>query len=266
MIADNDYYLYVESKIPAVRSDTTPDFKILYLPDVKLSGIQNVCSGIIYNYSIQNSELVTKWTVENGEIIGPDDQPAVNVKWSNVGAGKLKLEYTSNDNCSSSREINLSIGEDFSNNIEGAASGCRNEEVKYNSFLNEGIFQWFADGGKITGKSDEKSVNIKWDAAGDGKVRLIYTNSSGFTKEFVSLVNIIELPPKPVITRSLTILSSSADDGNQWYIDEVLIPNANGKSYDADGIEGKYTVQVTEGDCKSEFSEYIIIRKLILIY
>ncbi len=255
MVADNDYYLYVESKIPAVRSDTTADFKILYLPDVKLNGIQNVCTGIIYNYSIQYSDLVAKWTVENGEIIGPDDQPAVNVKWSNVGTGKLKLEYTSNDNCSSSREINLSIGEDFSNHIEGAASGCRNEEVKYNSFLNEGIFQWFADGGKITGKSDEKSVRIKWDAAGEGKVRLIYTNSSGFTKEFVSLVNIIELPSKPVITRSLTILSSSADTGNQWFINDGLIPDANGKSYDADGIEGKYTVQVTEGDCKSEFSE-----------
>lgn len=255
MIAANDYYLYIESKIPVVRSDTTADFKILYLPDVILNGIQNVCTGNVYKYSIQSSDLVTKWTVENGEIIGPDNEPVVNIKWSAIGAGKLKLEYSSVDNCSSSREINISIGEDFTNHIEGAASACRNEEVNFNSFLQEGIFQWYADGGSITGNANEKSVNIKWDAAGEGKVRLIYTNSSGFTKEFVSIVNIIELPAKPDITRSLTILTSSADAGNQWFINGVLIQNATSKNYDADGIEGFYTVQVTEGDCRSDFSD-----------
>lgn len=68
-------------------------------------------------------------------------------------------------------------------------------------------------------------------------------------------------PAKPVITASNVntespVLSSSASEGNQWYLNDALISGAVNSSYTA-SIAGNYKVKVKADDCVSAFSNGI---------
>lgn len=79
-------------------------------------------------------------------------------------------------------------------------------------------------------------------------------------------VQVRAVPEKPSITREedpLIKLISSSPDGNQWFLYDNAIEGATDKEYYPTEI-GTHTVQVTENDCKSPFSDEIEIEKLIL--
>ncbi len=63
-------------------------------------------------------------------------------------------------------------------------------------------------------------------------------------------VEVAATPGTPVITLAGSTLVSSADEGNQWYIDGNLIQGATGKEY-VPVAAGSYTVIVTLNDCSS---------------
>jgi len=66
-------------------------------------------------------------------------------------------------------------------------------------------------------------------------------------------------PIQPTITAtSIHELTSSADAGNQWYIDGKMLDGATGKKLQATK-DGAYTVQVTIGGCTSTPSEPVVI-------
>ncbi|UJP66821.1 glycosyl hydrolase [Mongoliitalea daihaiensis] len=70
-------------------------------------------------------------------------------------------------------------------------------------------------------------------------------------------------PMKPEITldgvgSGTVILTSNAPDGNQWYLDGVLIAGATGKTYEAT-MDGVYTVTAKVDDCISELSDQITL-------
>lgn len=255
LVPDNDYLIYIESTIPVVRSDTIPDIRLLSLPDLNISGIGTVCADNEYQYSTQNAEVTYKWTAENGQILGADNENSVKVKWIAKGTGVLRLVYSSDINCESIKELHVTIGDDIINEIQGPVEACENSEILYNSLLTSGTFIWSVEGGIIMGTPYENIINIKWNIPGEGTLKLIYTNELGFGKEFVLKVMVTDTPDKPAITRDKTILTSSADAGNQWYFNGNVISGARAKTYDAKTVEGAYKVQSAISGCKSEFSD-----------
>ncbi|MDT3738760.1 MAG: T9SS type A sorting domain-containing protein [Candidatus Kapabacteria bacterium] len=255
LVPDSDYMIYIESTIPVVRSDTISDIRLLSLPDLNISGIEIVCADNEYQYSTQISEVSYKWTAENGQIIGADNESNVIVKWIAKGTGVLRLAYSSDINCESIKELHVTIGDDFFNEIQGPVVACENDEILYNSFLSSGKFLWSSNDGIILGAASENLVNIRWTKPGEGTLKLIYTNELGFGKEFLLKVLVTDSPDKPVITRDKSILTSSADAGNQWYYNGNAISGARAKTYDAKTVEGAYKVQCSISGCKSEFSE-----------
>lgn len=64
------------------------------------------------------------------------------------------------------------------------------------------------------------------------------------------------IPSKPVITKSGNELTSSANTGNQWYLNQQLITNATAKTY-SPTTSGKYSVVVTDKGCPSQMSDLI---------
>ena len=67
-------------------------------------------------------------------------------------------------------------------------------------------------------------------------------------------ITVNALPAKPLITKELNELVSSASNGNQWLLNKLLIPNATSKRITISQI-GNYQVFVTDlNGCKSDTS------------
>lgn len=65
-------------------------------------------------------------------------------------------------------------------------------------------------------------------------------------------------PQQPAITVNGMTLTSSSDNGNEWYLNDIKIPNAVSKTLTAQE-SGNYTVAVTSGQCSSERAENVAI-------
>ena len=67
-------------------------------------------------------------------------------------------------------------------------------------------------------------------------------------------ISVTPIPPTPVITASSNGLLSSADSGNQWYMDTTsILSGANGQLYKP-SVQGYYAVKVTVDGCTSPLS------------
>lgn len=82
----------------------------------------------------------------------------------------------------------------------------------------------------------------------------IYTTSA-------SIINTDSIPATPVIYQNGLTLTSSSATGNQWYLNNALIPGATGQNYIVTTI-GNYTVIVTANSCSSNASEPVSITAL----
>jgi hypothetical protein len=73
------------------------------------------------------------------------------------------------------------------------------------------------------------------------------------------------LPEQPVITQSGTDLVSSAENGNQWYNTEGMIPGATGQAFTPTATDDYYVIVTSADGCISEPSEsyYFIYTGLI---
>ena len=71
-------------------------------------------------------------------------------------------------------------------------------------------------------------------------------------------VTVNPIPATPVITQHGDTLTSSANTGNQWYLDGVAITGATGKQHIA-VYTGTYTVVVTLSGCSSAVSNSILV-------
>jgi len=83
--------------------------------------------------------------------------------------------------------------------------------------------------------------------------------TSVFSNEF--FVEVHPLPPTPIITKIENSLFSSADEGNQWYNQDGIIPGAIEKEF-TPTENGTYFVIVTLSGCSSDLSNSILIEGL----
>lgn len=257
----NDYFLYIETTSPAVRSDTISFLGVNSMPALTISGYGKAFSNAIYEYSTQVKDVNYKWSVTNGEIIGVDNSSTVKVKWDDVRSCDIILTYTSSDGCTITRQRKIETTPDDNNAIEGINVVCLHDELFFNSKVSTGKFQWNITGGVIVGNKEEYLISVKWTKPGDGNIQLIHTDLNSFVKEMNFSVLVKDAPEKPTITRAQTILTSSSPSGNQWYFNGELIPGARAKSFDAGTNEGTYTVKVTIDGCSSEFSDDFIYKQ-----
>ncbi|MBX3044179.1 MAG: T9SS type A sorting domain-containing protein [Candidatus Kapabacteria bacterium] len=251
----DDYFLYIESTVPPIISDTIENISIYEMPDLSISGIRKAFSGNEYIYVTQKRNVIYKWTAVNGNITGADDSDTVRINWSDYRSGKVVLTYTSEDGCSIVREIQVDITPENNNKIEGLDLVCKTDEVFYNSVETTGTFQWSVSGGTIIGNSELPLIKIKWNDVGERLIKLRHTTMDGYIKDMSMTVTVADIPDKPTITRNLSILTSSSPNGNQWYFNGEIIAGARARTFDAASNEGIYTVRVTISGCTSELSD-----------
>ncbi|MGA2296670.1 MAG: T9SS type A sorting domain-containing protein [FCB group bacterium] len=143
----------------------------------------------------------------------------------------------------------------FDLTITGSQSTCENDTLKYTAIPEKNVsIKWEVSNGSIVGTADSSAVVVSWRNAGMGNLVLIKENTSINQTDSSSInVTINPIPPTPKIIQDWDTLISSADQGNQWFKNGVLIPGATGKKFTA-LLNGKYTVQVTLNGCTSPLS------------
>jgi PKD repeat protein len=82
------------------------------------------------------------------------------------------------------------------------------------------------------------------------------TGITGCTATDSVTVSVDSLPPQPVITVSGVMLTSSAAAGNQWKLNDSIIPGATGNEYTAT-VSGFYSVQVINANGCSSVSNAV---------
>jgi len=110
--------------------------------------------------------------------------------------------------------------------------------------------RWFRNGVAIT----DTSATI---VTGDAGLYTLTTSFDSLTTAPSAPVQLTvnPIPPKPIIIVDASGLVSSADSGNQWYIDTTtIITGATGKHY-SPSAKGSYTTRVTNSGCASRFSD-----------
>ena len=108
-------------------------------------------------------------------------------------------------------------------------------------------------------KGNVELVNDMLTILGPGEVRILAVQAGNDAYHAADTVyrTFCVAPAKPTITESTedgkTILTSSSDTANYWYLDNVLIPGENDSTITATE-SGSYTVQVVIDECSSPYS------------
>lgn len=262
-----------EGFVEAVHTDTAENksdtvvkrVEILEAPETPLLGTEETCEGITEVYYTENDDgFPVKWSVYNGEIIGDADKDTVEVEWNNIAPevdssfvlGSITLEVTNPESgCVGTKTKSSFISKNPSADFLGRTSVCAGRVETY--FAKEKdvlINEWVVEGGTILGSAKDSVIQVEWGEVGVGSIKLTQTNSSQCTDSSKKDIVINSVPPKPEITQSGKILYSSADEGNQWFVNGNKIQEATNKFFMPDS-SGYYTVQVTnEKNCKSDMS------------
>ena len=124
-------------------------------------------------------------------------------------------------------------------------------------------YQWKVNGGNVGTNSSTYTTTTL--ANGD-IVTCVMTSNATCANPTTATSNAITMiinavPPKPTITQNLSVLTSSAPVGNQWYLNMGIIPGATNQTYTVT-VNGSYTVQVTLNGCASPMSDPIVINNV----
>ncbi len=120
-------------------------------------------------------------------------------------------------------------------------------------------YQWNITSGQILSGQGTSLITVQWNGSGEQTISVDYQTVFGCTmpEPFVMDIEILT-PETPVITIEGFTLSSSASEGNQWYLNGNIIEGATSQTYEVTE-NGEYTCVVTLNDCSSEVSNTIAV-------
>ena len=141
---------------------------------------------------------------------------------------------------------NLSVASISAN---GPIVFCEGESVLLISEKDTSNNMWYRNGTVIDGETNR---SLKVDKTGIYTMKSTANGCPSVLSNAIT-VTVQPIPSTPVITQTNNTLVSSAASGNQWYLNGILIPGADGTSY-LPVVSGSYTVVVTSNNCKSQSS------------
>ena len=144
--------------------------------------------------------------------------------------------------------------------IAGAGSVCDlNEIYEYATEPDMVDYQWSVSSGQIISGQGSNLVTVQWSGTGNQSISVDYQTVFGCTMpEPFSIAVELLTPETPVITIEGFLLTSSATEGNQWYLNGTIIEGATSQTYEVTE-NGDYTCVVKLNDCSSEVSNTISV-------
>jgi hypothetical protein len=151
--------------------------------------------------------------------------------------------------------------------INGPESICGSNSLNdYTTEPGMTDYQWVVSSGQIVEGQGTNHVTVIWDEAGMQVISVDYQTVFGCTmpEPFQFSVNVVT-PETPQITIDGLTLTSSATDGNQWYLNGQPIEGANEQLYEVTQ-NGDYTCVVLVNDCSSDVSNMITVQTVGVEY
>ena len=235
-------------------------------PVPTISGDNSLCAGtngVQYTTEPGSSNYI--WTISYGGTITTGlNTNQITVDWGIAGTRSITVNYDNQIGCYSpipathAVEV-LSVPVPIINGVNSICQGSSG--VGYFTQVNYDDYMWtVSPGGTITSGAGTDAITVSWTGSGDQMVSVEYTNDLGCAPIVPSVFDVFvtPLPATPVITQHGDTLTSSAINGNQWYLNGVIIPGATNQQHIA-VYKGNYTVVVTLSDCSSGVSNSILV-------
>jgi hypothetical protein len=235
-----------------------------------ISGTNQLCqgsTGVAYTTQANYDNYI--WTVSSGgAVTSGAGTEAITVTWNESGNQTVSVSYTNGFGCAPTTPTVFNVTVDpkpaAAGTIIGTTPVCAGATmVTYTTAPIPGIstFLWtLPAGATIAEGANTRTIKVNFAAnASSGIIKVSGVNDCGpgpSSPNFNVIVN--PMPATPVITQNGDTLTSSANTGNQWYLDGVLIPGATGKQHVA-VYTGTYTVVVTVNACGSAPSNGILV-------
>ncbi len=247
---------------------------VLPVPVPMIFGENAVCQGATgVTYSTQAGNSAYVWTVSSGGTITSGAGTAsIKVTWNTGGAQTVSVNYTNAGGCSAVQPTvyNVAVGPlpAAGGTITGPATVCTGAQgVAYTvpAIANATTYNWIVPTGvTIASGATTNSITVNFSAsAATGIIKVNGVNTCGNgTPSSNFNVTVNPVPATPVITKTGSVLSSSATTGNQWYRNGVLIAGATAQQFTPVYL-GTYTVIVTVGGCSSDVSNSIVITAIV---
>ena len=243
---------------------------IFTAPVPVITGNASVCqgtTGVTYTTQADNTGYV--WTVSSGGVItsgaGTNE---ITVSWITGGNQTVSVDFTNELGCDAAVPTVFNVSVAPKPSAAGAVTGttpvCAGTQgVAYSvpAIANATTYNWtLPTGATVASGASTNAITVNFaPTAASGVIKVNGVNDCGsgtVSPSFNVVVN--PLPATPVITRHGDTLTSSANSGNQWYLDGVIIPGATAKQHVA-VYTGNYTVVVTLSGCSSATSNSILV-------
>jgi len=239
-------------------------------PVPTIAGQASMCvnSGF-YNYTTESGMTNYTWTVSpGGSIMWGQGTNQVQVSWTGSGAQTVSVNYMGLSGCYASVPSSMAVAvtplPGSAGTITGTATLCEGTAgVAYTVPAITGAltYVWSLPAGAVIVAGEwTNSIIVNFEPGSvSGNINVYGNNLCGngaASPDFAVTVN--PIPPAPVITTTVYVLSSNAPAGNQWYKDGSMIAGATSQTYTAT-VDGDYWDVVTLNSCVSDTSNHIPI-------
>ena len=253
-------------------ANTVFNVSILPTPNPAILGNATSCQGATgVTYKTEGNNTGYVWTISaGGTITAGQGTSTITVTWNTAGSQTVSVNYTNASGCSAPQATvyNVTVNPKpvAAGTITGPAHICAPATAQVYTvpdITNATSYNWTVPtGATIVSGANTNTITVSFAAnATSGSIKVNGVNDCGSgTSSAAFAVTVNPTPATPTITRTFgtLTLTSSANTGNQWYKDGVLLPGATSKDLVVTE-NGNYTVVVTIAGCSSAVSNTIIV-------
>lgn len=203
-----------------------------------------VCNTATSAYSTFNVPMANTYTwvltPANAGVLTPNSNQ-VSIAWSSTFSGTANLSVSAANDCGTSQaspSLAITVNNTPMPVVSGLANACLNWSADYTTTATSGSsYVWTVTGGTIVSGAGTASVNVNWNSAGTGTVKVVETsaaNCSGTSAVFNVAVDpcvgidepdtdaAIHVYPNPAVAMITVKLNETAGNNSQLrFIDQV---------------------------------------------
>jgi len=239
-----------------------------------ITGSASVCAGaqgVAYSVASVSGATAYSWSLPAGAtIVSGAYTNAITVNFAPTAvSGSITVSGNNicgNGSSSPSFAVGVIPGPSAAGNISGPATVCKGQSgVTYTvpTVIGATAYTWTVPAGvTVTSGSTTNSIIVTFGPASvSGNITVYGSNTCGNGASSSLSVTVNPVPPKPVITASGYVLTSSAASGNQWYHAGAPVSGATAQTYTVPAsAPGWYWTIVTLTGCSSDSSNHKYIQ------